>query len=49
MHVMVRLVDRLLVLDHGQVLADGPPGVVLNQEAVIEAYLGRKWSRRAHA
>ncbi len=47
MHAMVRLADRLLVLDHGTVLALGNPSVVTSQEAVISAYLGKKWSARA--
>ena len=25
MHAMVRLADRFVVLDHGEVLAEGPP------------------------
>jgi ABC-type branched-subunit amino acid transport system ATPase component/ABC-type branched-subunit amino acid transport system permease subunit len=47
MHAMVRLADRLLVLDHGTVLALGEPGAVTSQEEVISAYLGKKWSARA--
>ena len=47
MHAMVRLADRLLVLDHGTVLALGDPGTVTSQEDVISAYLGKKWSARA--
>ena len=47
MHAMVRLADRLLVLDHGTVLALGDPGTVTSQEEVISAYLGKKWSARA--
>lgn len=47
MHAMVRLADRLLVLDHGTVLALGAPTVVTSQEEVISAYLGKKWSARA--
>jgi branched-chain amino acid transport system permease protein len=49
MHAMVRLADRLLVLDHGEVLAAGEPQKVINLPAVIEAYLGKRWAARAAA
>ena len=47
MHAMVRLADRLLVLDHGVVLAEGEPKAVTSNPAVIEAYLGKRWVARA--
>ena len=47
MHAMVRLADRLLVLDHGCVLSIGEPSTITNDPIVIEAYLGKKWSARA--
>jgi branched-chain amino acid transport system permease protein len=49
MHAMVRLADRLVVLDHGEVLATGDPATVINLPMVIEAYLGKKWAARAAA
>jgi len=36
------LLDRLLVLHHGEKIADGEPGSVLANQAVIEAYLGKR-------
>jgi ABC-type branched-subunit amino acid transport system ATPase component len=46
MHLMVRLVDRFLVLDHGRVLAEGGPDEIIKNSSVIEAYLGKKWSAK---
>ena len=43
MHAMLRLADRFLVLDHGRVLAEGAPQLVIENPAVIEAYLGSKF------
>ncbi len=44
MQAMVRLADRMLVLDHGQVIAAGRPDAAMRDERVIEAYLGKKWA-----
>ena len=40
--VLARVADRMLVLDQGQIVADGPPAVVLASPRVAEAYLGEE-------
>jgi branched-chain amino acid transport system permease protein len=49
MHAMMRIADRFVVLDHGRVLASGLPREVVEDRAVIEAYLGKKWLAKQDA
>ena len=43
MQVMVKLVDRFVVLNDGAVLAQGQPAEITRNDAVVDAYLGRRW------
>jgi branched-chain amino acid transport system ATP-binding protein len=43
--LVMALSDRVIVMDNGQVIADGPPSVVRTDERVVEAYLGRPQRR----
>jgi branched-chain amino acid transport system permease protein len=40
MRAVLELCDRLIVLNHGQVIASGMPREVMNDPAVVSAYLG---------
>jgi branched-chain amino acid transport system ATP-binding protein len=42
LEVVMRLAQRVLVLNFGQTIAEGPPQEIVRHPAVIEAYLGRK-------
>jgi branched-chain amino acid transport system ATP-binding protein len=39
-HVLVQIAERLICMDAGRVIADGPPETVMKDAAGIDAYLG---------
>jgi branched-chain amino acid transport system ATP-binding protein len=42
MDVLMRLVDRVLVLDHGEIIFQGSPEGAARDPRVVEVYLGRR-------
>ncbi len=49
MEAIMPIADKVVVLDGGVKLAEGPPGEIIHDERVITAYLGEKFSRRMQA
>jgi len=41
-HVLMQVVTRLVCMDEGRIIAEGPPASVVEQAAVIDAYLGSR-------
>lgn len=39
-HVLTQVIERLVCMDAGQIIADGTPAEVLSNETVVQAYLG---------
>ena len=46
MKVLLNVAERVLVIHHGEMLAEGSAKEIIEDERVIEAYLGSKFAKR---
>ena len=46
MKVLLNVAERVLVIHHGEMLAEGSAKEIIEDERVIEAYLGSKFAER---
>jgi branched-chain amino acid transport system ATP-binding protein len=46
MKVIMGLSHRVIVMHHGQVIAEGPPADIVHDQRVVAAYFGEPYSRR---